>query len=89
MIRVLLVDDEALVRVGLKSLVSWDELGYEVVGEAASGEAALTLLDTLRPQLMITDIVMPRLNGIELIRISKKKYPELMLDGVQVIRTSP
>jgi len=79
MIRVLLVDDEALVRVGLKSLVAWNELGYEVVGEAASGEAALTLLDTLRPQLMITDIVMPRLNGIELIRIAKKKYPELMV----------
>ncbi len=79
MIRVLLVDDEALVRVGLKSLVPWNELGYEVVGEAAGGEAALMLLDTLRPQLMITDIVMPRLSGTELIRTAKKKYPELIV----------
>ena len=78
MIRVLLVDDEALVRVGLKSLVPWNELGYEVVGEAANGEAAQKLLDELRPQLMITDIVMPRLNGIELVQNAKKKYPEMI-----------
>ena len=79
MIRVLLVDDEALVRVGLKSLVPWNELGYEVVGEASNGEAALKLLDKLRPQLMITDIVMPRLNGVELIRAAKKKFPEMVV----------
>ncbi len=77
MIRVLLVDDEALVRVGLKSLVPWNELGYEVVGEAANGEAALKLVDKLRPQLVITDIVMPKYNGIELTRAVKKKYPEV------------
>jgi len=77
MIRVLLVDDEALVRVGLKSLVPWNELGYEVVGEAANGDAALKLVETLRPQLLITDIVMPRLNGIELIRSAKKMNPDL------------
>lgn len=66
--KVLLVDDEWLVRRELRHLVEWDELGYTVVGEASNGLAALSLLDELRPDLVVLDIQMPGMNGVELAR---------------------
>lgn len=68
MYKLLIVDDEPLVRMGLKAAVDWEGNGYEVVGEAASGSQALAYVENLHPHIVITDIRMPGMDGIELIR---------------------
>ena len=68
MYRVLIVDDEPAVRRRLRGLVDWQTAGYQIVGEAADGEEALARCEALEPDLVITDIRMPALDGIELIR---------------------
>lgn len=68
--KVLLVDDEVFVRKGLCSLIEWEELGFVVAGEAENGEDALRQIADLRPDLVISDIRMPLMDGLELIRRS-------------------
>jgi len=68
MIRILLVDDELLVRTGLKLLIDWEAEGFVVVGEAANGNEALELVETLSPDVVLTDILMPEKNGIEMMK---------------------
>ncbi len=65
--KVLLVDDEAVVRIGLKSMIDWNQNGFELVGEAANGEKALELIYSKRPDIVLTDIKMPAMDGLELI----------------------
>jgi response regulator NasT len=60
--RVVIAEDEALIRMDLAEML--DEEGYEVVGQAADGEQAITLAEDLRPDLVILDVKMPRLDGI-------------------------
>ncbi|RKP56976.1 DNA-binding response regulator [Cohnella endophytica] len=68
MYRVLLVDDEPTIREGLSTLIPWQELGYEVIDMAANGQEALQKCNQLRPDLLIVDIRMPGMTGLELIR---------------------
>lgn len=75
MIKVLIVDDEMLVRVGIKSLIDWSEHGFEIVGMALDGEEALEMIEKNMPNIILTDIVMPKMDGIELIRRVKSQYP--------------
>lgn len=65
---VLLVDDEQFVRMGLRTLIDWESCGYEIIGEADNGEDALRIITEKHPDLVITDIRMPVLDGLELIR---------------------
>ena len=69
--RVLIVDDEILVRQGIKHLLNWEHEGFEIVGEAANGKEALEQIERLLPHIVITDIVMPVMDGAELTRIVK------------------
>ncbi|MGG1517874.1 response regulator [Paenibacillus oryzisoli] len=73
-IRVLIVDDELPLRQELRSL-PWASFGAEFVGEAENGEEALELCERLQPDLVITDITMPIMNGMELFRAIKQKWP--------------
>ncbi|MCM3724872.1 response regulator [Neobacillus cucumis] len=66
--KVILVDDENFFRKGLRSLIDWNACGFEVAGEAANGEDALALIKEVNPELVITDIRMPVLDGLELIK---------------------
>lgn len=75
MTKVLIVDDEMLVRIGIKSLINWEENGFRLVGDAPDGVSALELIEETLPEIVITDIVMPKLNGLKLIEIIKGKYP--------------
>lgn len=68
MYRVMIVDDEILARVGIKSLISWNEHGFELVGESDNGRRAFELAKELLPDIVITDIKMPVMDGIELMR---------------------
>ena len=65
--KVLIVEDEVLVREGLKSVIGWDKLGMEVVGDAANGSHALEIYERERPDIVLTDIRMPVMDGLELI----------------------
>lgn len=68
MIKVLIIDDEPLVRVGLKSMLAWEELGYKIIGEALNGQHGLELIIKNKPDIVITDIKMPVLDGLEMMR---------------------
>jgi two-component system, response regulator YesN len=71
--KVILVDDEMYFRKGLRNLINWEDCGFKVVGEAANGEDALKMIHDVKPDLIITDIRMPVLDGIGLIRKAKEK----------------
>lgn len=75
--RLLIVDDEILIRQGIKHYVNWEQEGFEIVGEAAHGQEALDLIEVVKPDFIITDIVMPIMDGEELTRIVKEKYPHI------------
>ena len=68
MLKVLVVEDEELIRKGIILTVDWASLDCVVVGEAANGEEALEAVERFRPSLIITDLKMPRMDGIELLR---------------------
>ncbi|MDO7908773.1 response regulator [Paenibacillus sp. JX-17] len=68
MLKVLLVDDEPIMLEGLRFMVDWNRLGFEVCGTARDGEDALELIHQLQPHLVITDIRMPVIDGLELIQ---------------------
>jgi len=73
-IRVLIVDDHSIVREGLRTLLS-EEIEFEVVGEAANGAEAIKLVATRHPHVVLMDLVMPEVDGIEAIRrIRARKY---------------
>ncbi len=67
LIRVLIADDEPIVREGLRCLVEWDALGFSICGEAANGEDTLEKIEYLQPDLVLLDIRMPKLSGTQLI----------------------
>jgi two-component system, response regulator YesN len=75
--RVLIVDDELLIRQGIKHYIHWEQEGFEVAGEASNGQEALQLIETAKPHIILTDIVMPIMDGEELTRIVKERYPEI------------
>ena len=76
-IRVLLVDDEIVIREGFKKLFDWEAHDCEVVGEAADGMEALTKIDALLPDLVIMDINIPIMNGLKVIQMSRIKHPDM------------
>lgn len=76
-LRVLLVDDEIVIREGFKKLFDWEAHDCEVIGEAADGMEALTQIDTLLPDVVIMDINIPILNGLKVVQMSKMKYPDM------------
>ncbi|GEN34774.1 MULTISPECIES: response regulator transcription factor [Aneurinibacillus] len=77
MLKVLIVDDELIVRKGLRAYVNWKAYDMEVVSEAANGEQALEIINQQPIELVITDIRMPLVDGIELTRAVKENYPHI------------
>ncbi|WP_411348706.1 response regulator [Paenibacillus sp. WLX2291] len=75
--KIVIVDDEVLVRQGIKHYLVWEQYGFQIVGEASNGREALELMDELRPHIVITDIVMPIMDGEEFTRIVKQNYPAI------------
>lgn len=75
MFTVFIVEDEQLIREGMLKLVEWHQLGFEVIGQAADGELAWPMIQDLQPDIVITDIRMPFMDGLSLSRIIKQHYP--------------
>jgi len=80
---VLLVDDHAMMRQGLRSVLEAHD-DIQIVGEASDGYEAIEMADTLRPAVVVMDINMPRLNGIEATTRIKSLYPEIRVIGLSV-----
>ena len=79
MLKIFLAEDEVIVRETIKRMIPWEELGFELVGEAADGEMALPLLIRQKPDLLITDIKMPFMDGLTLAKLAKKELPQLKI----------
>ena len=81
MLKVFLVEDEFVVREGIKKKIDWEAHGYEFCGEASDGELAFPMIQKLKPDIVITDIRMPFMDGLELSRLIKKEMPwiEIMI----------
>ncbi|MBT9779200.1 response regulator [Clostridium sp. MCC353] len=79
MIKLLIVDDEPLVQIGIKSMINWAEHGIEICGTAMNGEAALKLIKEYSPELVITDIKMPIMNGLDLAKTCRDTYGPIPL----------
>ncbi len=77
MINILIVDDEPLVRIGIKSAVDWESNGFTIIGEAANGEQALQVVEKSAPDIIITDIKMPVIDGISLIKEIHRRFPHI------------
>jgi two-component system response regulator YesN len=77
--RILIVDDEYLVRLGLKTIIDWAEHGYVIAGEAANGREALELFDRTGADVILTDIKMPVMDGLELTRAIKEKNKKVKI----------
>ena len=76
-LRVLLVDDEIIIREGSKRLFDWEAHDCQVVGEAADGMEALAQIDALRPDIAIMDINIPIMNGLKVIQTARLKHPDM------------
>jgi two-component system response regulator YesN len=84
LIRIVIADDEKMIRDGLALTMPWAGMGIEVAGVAADGEGALELIREARPRIVITDVRMPRMDGLELLRRVGAEFPEtrvVMLSG--------
>lgn len=85
MIKILLVDDEPFIRKGIQILIDWENYGYEIVAEASNGVEAIKELEKNEIDLIITDIKMPEMNGLEFIEYTQrninKKYKFIVLSG--------
>jgi len=77
MFQVLLVDDEPLARNDVKSMLDWEKHGFTICGEANNGEAALSYMDKIVPHIVLLDVSMPSINGVELSGMIKERYPKV------------
>ena len=80
-IRVLLVEDHAMVRQGLVGLLK-SSPHIELVGEAGDGEEAILRVESLRPDVVIMDVTMPKMDGVAAARHIKSRYPQIVIVGL-------
>jgi two-component system response regulator YesN len=77
--KVLIVEDEYITRQGIQNMIDWNEEGFEIVGEAYNGKNAIDMVEKLRPHIVLTDIVMPVMDGIELGKVLRTKFPKIQV----------
>lgn len=73
MYQVLIVDDEPIVKIALRSMIDWESLGFHICATASNGEEALEMAERFHPDLVICDLKMPVMDGIDLIKAAKDK----------------
>ena len=77
MLKTFLVEDEVVIREMIKKMIHWEQYGFELAGEASDGEMALPLILKSKPDLLITDIKMPFMDGLTLCKLVKKELPNI------------
>ena len=86
MYRVILVDDERLILRGLSTVVPWAEMGCEVAGTAHDGAGGLALIRDLRPDIVLTDIRMPNMDGLTMLAAIRSEFPEIQMSVLTAYR---
>ena len=86
MYRVVLVDDERLIIRGLSTVVPWAELGCEVAGTAYDGNDGLELIRRIRPDIVLTDIRMPNMDGLTMLAAIRSEFPEIQMSVLTAYR---
>jgi len=85
-LQIVLADDHTILREGLRALLSADP-NFEIVGEAANGREAVRCVEKLGPDLLLMDLSMPRMSGMDAISEIKKRYPETKIIALTVHKT--
>ncbi len=75
--KIIIIDDEFIMCQGIKYMLEWEKEGFQFVGEARDGKEGLRLIEEMRPDIVLLDVVIPVLNGIEISTIIREKYPEI------------
>jgi two-component system, response regulator YesN len=76
-IKVVIIDDDVEMLFGLKRIIDWEKYGYTVIGQAENGEKGLEIIKIYKPEVVITDITMPAMNGFDLIEKAKSIVPDI------------
>lgn len=76
MYKTVIIDDEPIIRKGIKSVLNWEQLGCTICGEASDGQQGYELIERLRPEIIITDIKMPQMDGLTMVRSIRSLLPE-------------
>lgn len=79
MLKIFLVEDEIIMREGIKNNINWEREGFEFIGDAGDGELAYPLIIQKKPDILITDIKMPFMDGLELSRLVKAELPDIKI----------
>ena len=77
--KVFICEDESIVREGLRDMIPWEKYGFEFAGEAPDGEMALPMIRKIRPDVLITDITMPFMDGLSLAKTVTKELPDIKI----------
>lgn len=92
MYKVVVVEDESMVRKGIILTIDWSALDCVVVGDAANGEEGVELVDRLKPDIVVSDVKMPRMDGVEMIEQLRKQGVQSKIyhfDGLQRFQIRP
>ena len=76
-LKVLIVDDERIIVKGLENLYDWVQNGFQVIGKAFNGQSGIELAKKVKPDIVLTDIRMPKVSGLEMILVLKKEMPQM------------
>ena len=79
MLKVLIIEDEMLVRMNLTTLINWEKNGFVICGEATNGKDAIEKIEIQRPHIVIMDVVMPIMDGVELSYYISRKYKDVKM----------
>ena len=77
--KILVVDDEFIMRQGITHMIDWEQEGFQIIGQASNGQEALDMIKENTPDIIISDVVMPQINGIELAKLIQDKYPQIQI----------
>ena len=79
MLKLLIVDDEPIVRIGIRDAIDWNAHGIRVTGECSNGQKAIQVAARERPDIVIADIRMPIMNGIDMAQTLKQLYHDILI----------
>ncbi|BCN29962.1 response regulator transcription factor [Anaeromicropila herbilytica] len=77
--KVMVIDDEFIMRQGMRHLLDWEKEGFQIVAEASNGQEGMELIEEYHPHIILADIVMPVIDGMEFSRLVHQKYPDIQI----------